>query len=119
MTSKITEDQRKKVEIEMENRIEQEINRTLGCMAGSIDIQVTPLFAENLSSRIAGIRVCRGVVYRSRAFYPVAILVMLLLNLTFFMANVGGQNSVSGRAYDQTSVIASEYGIGQSGYTSF
>ena len=62
----------------MENRIEQEINRTLGCMGDGVDIQVGPLFAENLSSRIANMRVSRSVGYRNRAFYPVMILLMVV-----------------------------------------
>ncbi len=103
----------------MENRIEQEINRTLGCMGDSVDIQVSPLFAENLSSRIANMRVSRSVGYRSRAFYPVAILLMVILNSVALMVSFTGRGQVSEAANSQASVIASEYGIGQSGYTSF
>ena len=103
----------------MENRIEQEINKTLQCLDGSFDIQVSPSFAEKLNGSIAEIRVARGVVYRSRAFYPVVILLMVALNFAALTMNFGGRRQVDGGSENQASVIASEYGIGQSGYTSF
>ncbi len=103
----------------MENRIEQEINKTLKCMGESLDIQVSPLFAENVNSRIADMRVSRSVGHRSRAFYPVAILLMVVLNLTALMISFRGQQQVDTAVENQISVIASEYGIGQANYMIF
>ena len=103
----------------MENRIEQEINKTLECMGDSLDIQVSPLFAENVNSRIADMRVSRSVGYRSRAFYPVAILLMVVLNIGALIISFTGQQQVDTAVENQISVIASEYGIGQANYMIF
>ena len=99
----------------MDNRIEQEINKTLECFGGSLDIQASPLFAETLSGRIANIRVSRSVGYRNRAFYPVVIMLMVVLNFATLMASFTGQGQVNNGTEYQASVIASEYGIGQNG----
>jgi len=103
----------------MENRIEQETNRTLECMGEGPDIRVSPLFTEKLSNKIADIRVCHSVGYRNRAFCPVAILLMVVLNFAAITMSFGGQRQVDSESDYQAGMIASEYGIGQSGYTSF
>jgi hypothetical protein len=103
----------------MENRIEQEINRTLEYMSDSIDIQVSPLFAENLSSRIANMRVSSSLGYRNRALYPVAILLMVVLNFAALTASFTGQSQVNGGTDYQATLLASEYGIGQDNYMIF
>lgn len=102
----------------MKNRIAHEIDKTLDCMDETLDIQVNPMFAENLQSRIAGIRVSRGLAYRNRAFYPVAILLLVVMNLAVLSGSFGKQTTGSSQ-YDQAGIMATEYGMGQSGYTTF
>lgn len=103
----------------MKNRIEQEIDKTLGCMGDGFDIHVSPLFVETLNGRIARTQIGRSVGYRSRAFYPVALLLMVVLNSCVLWASFGEQGQVVDDASYQASVIADEYGIGQSNTVSF
>lgn len=103
----------------MENRIEQEINKTLQYMGNDFDIQVSAVFAENLSSRIANMRVSRSVGYRNRAFYPVAIVLLVALNFAACLASFKGRQPVNNVSNNQVSVLANEYGIGQSSYMTF
>ncbi len=98
----------------MDNRIEQEISKTLECMSEISNIQVSPLFAENLSSKIAGIRVSRSVGCRNRAFYPFVIALMVVLNLTAGLVCFRGNEQVNEVDNNQSSIIATEYGIGSS-----
>ena len=97
----------------MENRIEQEVNKTLECMEQGRDFRVNPLFAEELSGRIAGIRVSRAG-YRSRIFYPVVIVLLVVLNFSAGLAFFTKQQPVEETSVNQVSVLASEYGISQS-----
>jgi len=103
----------------MENRIKQEINRTLECMGESLDIQVSPLFTDKLSNKIADIRVCHNVGYRNRAFCPVAILLMVVLNFAALTVSFAGQRQVDSGSDFQAGVMASEYGIGQDNNVNF
>jgi len=102
----------------MEDRIEQEIDKTLDCMGDCFDVQVSPLFAEELSGRIAGIRVSRGIWCRSRIFYPVAIALLVVLNVTAGLVSLSRQQPVNDVSNNQVSVLASEYGISQNNYMS-
>jgi len=103
----------------MENRIEHQINKTLECLGRDVDIQVSPLFAEKLSNRLAAMRVSRIIGYRNRAFYPVAIVLLIVLNLATSLVSFKGQQPVNFVSNNQVSVLASEYGIGQGSYMIF
>lgn len=98
----------------MDNRIENQINKTLECMGRDGDIEVSPLFTEKLSDRLAAMRVSRSIGYRNRTFYPVAIVLLIVLNLAITLASFKVKQSASSVSTSQTNVLASEYGIGQS-----
>ena len=117
LTSKVIETPEKG--LEMENRIEQEINKTFECMGDSFDIQVSDLFAERLSSRISNIRFSHRVGYRNRAFYPVVIILMVFLNLAVGLMSFKGQDQISGTTGSKVSIMASEYGFAQNSYMNF
>jgi len=97
----------------MEDRIKQEVSKTLAFMGAGSEIQVSGDFAENLSRRIAGVRVYRGAWYRSRAFYPVVIALLIALNVAAMAIKFKVQETRGGALDNQASVLASEYGIGQ------
>jgi hypothetical protein len=103
----------------MENRIEQEVNKTLECMGGDFGIQVSPVFTENLNRRMSDVRISRGAGFRSRSFYPVMISVVLVLNLAIGLTTFTGNKYNEGDADNQLSSLASEYGIGSNRYSSF
>jgi len=103
----------------MKNRIEQEINKTLQHLGDSFDIQPSGLFTENLSSRIAKVRISHGVGYRTRAVYPVAILLMILLNFAILAVNFTNQRPVDGEVDSHAGIMADEYGLGQNSYINF
>ena len=100
----------------MKRNIQQQIDRTLECLGNQADIEVNPVFIDALSDKIAHLRTRRGLAYRSRAFYPVAALLMVMLNAAALMGYFGKQQPVSDQSYDALGVVASEYGIGQSSY---
>lgn len=103
----------------MNHKIEQEIDRTLSCLDASDSIQPSDFFLDSLSNKLSHLRTRRGIGYRNRSFYPVVILLMVLLNLTVLLASLGAGRSATDGIYDQDSVIANEYGIGQSSYVAF
>lgn len=103
----------------MKTNIQQEIDKTLGCLGEQANIEVSPLFIDGLSEKIAHLRTRRGHAYRSRAFYPVVVLLMVGLNAAALMGYFGKQQSAGDQSYDPISVVASEYGIGQSSYMAY
>ena len=103
----------------MENRIEQEVNKTLECMGGDFEILVSPVFTENLNRRMSDVRISRGVGFRSRSFYPVMIAVVLVLNLAIGLTTFTGNKYNEDNADNQLSSLASEYGIGSNSYSAF
>ncbi len=103
----------------MEKKIEQEINRTLACLNDNIDIQCNPRFSENLSRKISDIRVSRGLGYRNRAFYPVVIGLLAVLNITAGLVSFTEQEPINNASDNQVSVLASEYGLGHDDYIAF
>ena len=88
-------------------------------MDNDLDIQISPMFAENLSSRIANIKVSRGIGYRSNLFYSIVIILLMALNLAIGLVSLKSQKSGNNGSDNQTSVLASEYGIGQSSNLTF
>jgi hypothetical protein len=99
----------------MENRIEREINKTLGCMDDDFDIQVSASFAEKVSGKLATVRVPRRVGYRGRGFYAVAISLLLVLNLIAVSVNFRERQNTRESGNDDMRVLAGEYGMGQQG----
>jgi len=103
----------------MENRIQQEIDKTLDCMQDGLDIPVSPLFAERLSQRMANMRVSRCAGYSSRVSYPVAIVVLVVLNLATGLVSLRARQSANETSDSPTTVLATEYGVGQSNLVPF
>ncbi len=103
----------------MKNRIEQEVNKTLECMGDDFEIQVSPGFAENLNRRISDGGISRGVSFRSRSFYPVMIVVVLVLNLAIGLTAFTGDKYNESGADNQLSSLASEYGMNSNNYSAF
>ena len=92
-------------------RIEQEIDRTLNCLGDADGIEVSGLFIETVSSKVNGLRGRRGPGYRSKAFYPVVIVLMVVFNLAVLAAVLVPQTQTT-QTVDPMSAMASEYGIG-------
>ena len=103
----------------MENRIQQEIDKTLECMQDGLDMPVNPLFANRLSQRMAGMRVPRGAGYRSRVSYPVVIVLLVVLNLTTGLVSLRARQSANETSDNPATVLATEYGVGQSNLVPF
>lgn len=103
----------------MNNRIEQEIDKTLECFEADFDIQVNPLFADKLSSRISKIKVFGGTAYQSRIFYPVVIALLLILNFSTGFISFKGDMQLENASGNQTNTLAAEYGIGQNNNITF
>jgi hypothetical protein len=103
----------------MENRIQQEIDKTLECMQDGLDIPVNPLFAEGLSQRMANMRVPRGAGHRSRMSYPVVIALLIVLNLATGLVSLRARQSANETSDSPASVLATEYGIGQSNLVTY
>jgi hypothetical protein len=103
----------------MKSSIEMEIYKTLECMNEEFDIHPSALFAEKLNARIADVRMCRSVGYRNRSFYPVAIFLMLVLNVAAGLISFRAWQPINEVSGNQTGVLAKEYGIRQSEYTPF
>jgi hypothetical protein len=101
----------------MNKEIENEINRTLEHFNDGIDVQVSPLFAESISSRIRGVN-RPGKGRYSRAFYPTVIILLLLLNVSSGLLNLQkGRADISPQ--EKVSILASEYGMAQDDYLYF
>ena len=103
----------------MNQRIQQEIDKTLECMQDGLDIPVNPLFAERLDQRMANMQVPRGVGYRSRVSYPVAIVLLVVLNLVTGLVSLRARQSANETSDSPATVLATEYGIGQSNLVPF
>lgn len=103
----------------MKRNIEHEIDQTMNCLSESDSIQVSDLFIDAVSGKISGLHTRRGIAYRSRAFYPVIVLLMVGLNLAALLGLFGKRQSAQSQSYDPVSVMASEYGIGESSYSAF
>lgn len=103
----------------MENRIQQEIDKTLECMQDGLDIPVNPMFAERLSQRVANMRVPRGAGYGSRVSYPVVIVLLVVLNLVTGLVGLRAYQSSNERSDSPATVLATEYGVGQSNLVPF
>jgi hypothetical protein len=103
----------------MENRIQQEIDKTLACMADGLDVSVNPLFWEGLNRRMANVHVSRGPGYRTRVSYPLVIVLLMVMNLATCLVSVKARQPVSETVASPESVLASEYGLGQDDPMSF
>lgn len=103
----------------MDKRIEQEINKTLNCIEGNPDIQISPLFTENLNSKIASIKVSRITGYQSFVFYPALIVLLVILNFSTGFVSFKDHKQVNGSSNNQISILANEYGIGQNSDMTF
>ena len=97
----------------MENRIQQEIDKTLECMADGLDVSVNPLFWEDLNSRMANVHVSRGHWYQSRVSYPIVIVLLMIMNHATGLASVKARQPVREASTSPESVLAHEYGLGQ------
>ena len=102
----------------MNQRIQQEIDKTLECMQDGLDIRVSPLFAERLSQRMANMRVPRGAGYGSRVSYPVVI-VLLVLNLAAGLVSLRVRESANEAPDNPATILGTEYGVGRSNLVSF
>jgi hypothetical protein len=88
-------------------------------MRPDADIEVGPLFAEKLSNKLTAISVPRGIGYQNRAFYPAAIVLLIVLNLAINIVSFKAKQTVNLVSPDQASILANEYGIGQSNNMNF
>ena len=95
----------------MQNRIEQEINKTLQYMDNGIDIQISSDFTENINNRISKIKISRSAGYRINIYYSLMIILLVILNLATLLINLKGQSQIDNTINNQTSVLANEYGI--------
>ncbi len=100
----------------MKTEKKQQIDEIMDCLGKREAIEPSPMFADVIVGRIDGIRVYRRGGYRSRTFYPVIILLMALLNATAILAAFNRSQASEPQSYDRSAIMASEYGIGQSGY---
>lgn len=103
----------------MKTNIQHEIDKTLDCLGEQGNVEVSPAFVDAFSNKIGHLHARRNLGYRSRAFYPVIVLLMVMLNAAALMGYFGKQGSASEQSYDEVAVVASEYGVGQSSYTTF
>ncbi len=103
----------------MNDRIENEINKTLESLDPGFDIQPGPDFINRVSGKVASIGKPRHLGCQSRVFYPAVILLMLLLNLAAGLVSVKGSGGVSQASAAQLSTLAGEYGIEQNSYANF
>jgi hypothetical protein len=101
----------------MQNRIEDEIDKTLSCMK-DFDVRVSMGFADKLSRKIAKVRVCHTAGYRNPAFYTVAILLLLALNFVTGLTVLKGHLSREA-GFNDVTVLANEYRLGQQGTSAF
>lgn len=95
----------------MANRIEQEVNKTLECLPDIPDIEVSPLFADKISSRLAHLRTPGRAGYRSRGFYPAVIALLIVLNVAAVVTGLGRRGGDANQSATQYSALAEEYGI--------
>ena len=102
----------------MKRQIEQEIDLTLNCLNEFKDIQVSPVFMDTLSGKISHLQMHRNIGYQSGAFYPVVIMLLVVMNIAILVESFGKQRLESGQ-YDQTGIMVTEYGMGQNSYTAF
>ena len=100
----------------MKNRIEKEINRTLDCLDDGIDIRISSGFADNITDRISNIKISRGIGYRNNIYYSLAIILLVILNLTALLTNFKKQRQVENIQNNDISVLSNEYGISQSDF---
>jgi hypothetical protein len=98
----------------MKDRIQQEVDKTLECLEGGLDIPANPLFAEGLSRRMAGMRISPGARRRNRMSYPVVIALLLVLNLAAGLVSFKARPRAGETTSSLASVLANEYGLGQS-----
>ncbi len=103
----------------MNDRIQQEIDKTLECMQNGLDIPVDPMFAERLSQRMATMRVPRGAGYGSRVSYPVVIVLLVVLNLVTGLVSLRVRESANETSDSPATVLATEYGVDQSNLVPF
>ena len=103
----------------MNDRIQQEVDKTLECLGDGPDIPTNPLFAEKLSRRVAGVRMSRAGGVGSRISYPLVIAVLIILNVAAAWVSLGSRPAGSDTSSSAESVLASEYGIGQNDLASF
>ncbi len=95
----------------MSIKANNEVEKTLQLFDDS-RIEVNSMFADQLSGRIADMRASRRI-YRSSAFYPAVIVLLIVLNISACMFNFAGHDNTDNEDY-QVSVMASEYSIGTS-----
>ncbi len=96
----------------MDNRIQNEIDKTLGAIDNGVDVQVSPAFMDNISSRIEKIGTPRAPGYKSPMFYPAVIALLVLFNVAVLLVSFTQAQPARDGAQSQISVLANEYGIG-------
>lgn len=100
----------------MNSRIEQEINKTLECIDGDFDITPSASFADNLTGRLASVKISRGSRIPSGVFYSVIIVLLVVLNISIGLISYKSQQSAESSSPAET--LAAEYSIANS-YGSF
>ncbi|MBI9017740.1 MAG: hypothetical protein JEZ07_10830 [Phycisphaerae bacterium] len=103
----------------MNKKIEKEIELTLQRLGDDTNIEVSPMFADMLNGKIAKMHTARGVDYRSKSFYPVIIILLVVMNISACVVSFTGNSQTDQSSDYQNSVLASEYSIGQNTFSSF
>lgn len=105
----------------MDKHIQQEIDRTLDCLAGGLDIPVNPLFVQGLNNRMAQLQVQQVSGYQRRVSYPAVIVMLLVFNLGagWMSFRARAWQSVSETSDSPAHILATEYGLGQKIQLSF
>jgi hypothetical protein len=96
----------------MHNRVENEVDKTLGLIK-NMDIHISPDFSKKMSIRLEKVRIAEPGLYRSRAFYPVAVLILIIFNLAGGFTLIAYSKSQHMNTNYEISVLANDYGIGQ------